>query len=43
MPAEVSDVAPMPDVDVMLSILDALAAPAGSAPDNSATAPANAA
>lgn len=42
MPAEVSDVAPMPDVNVMLAILDALAAPAGSAPETDAPAPANA-
>ncbi len=43
MPAEVSDVAPMPDVNVMLAILDALAAPAGSAPDSNTSASVNAA
>jgi hypothetical protein len=39
MPAEVSNVAPMPDVDVMLSILDALTAPAGGSPDVTPQAP----
>ena len=32
MPAQVSDVAPMPDVDTMLAILDALAAPTAQGP-----------
>jgi hypothetical protein len=43
MPAEVSNVAPMPDVNVMLAILDALAAPSVAAPGSNATAPVNAA
>ena len=43
MPAEVSDVAPMPDVNVMLAILDALASPSGTAPDSNTSAPVNAA
>jgi hypothetical protein len=43
MPAEVSAVAPMPDVNVMLAILDALAAPGVTAPGSNATAPVNAA
>jgi hypothetical protein len=43
MPAEVSNVAPMPDVNVMLAILDALAAPGVAAPGSNATAPVNAA
>jgi len=38
MPAEVSNVAPMPDVNVMLMILDALAAPAGQGADVNAPA-----
>jgi hypothetical protein len=41
MPAEVSNVAPMPDVNVMLAILDALAAPASAAPDTNASPPSN--
>lgn len=43
MPAEVSNVAPMPDVNVMLAILDALASPSGTAPDSNTSAPVNAA
>jgi hypothetical protein len=43
MPAEVSDVAPMPEVNVMLAILDALASPGVPAPGGNATAPVNAA
>jgi hypothetical protein len=39
MPAEVSDVAPMPDVDTMLAILDALAAPASQGPAGAASPP----
>jgi hypothetical protein len=39
MPAQISDVAPMPDVDTMLAILDALTAPAAQ-PGNPAPAPA---
>jgi hypothetical protein len=43
MPAEITAVAPMPEIDVMLSILDALAAPEGAAPANATNAATNAA
>jgi hypothetical protein len=43
MPAEIAAVAPMPDIDTMLAILAALAAPESAAPTNATNAATNAA